>query len=175
MKLLVVVDMQNDFIDGSLGSPEAQSIVPKVAAKINEYKNANYPIIYTRDTHKPDYLDTQEGKRLPVPHCIRGTEGWEIKDGLYQKGCIIDDKPTFGSTTLPLYIITNYHNRFDTIELVGLCTDICVVSNALMLKAQLPETTIVVDSSCCAGTSVEAHKAALTVLKSCQVEVINED
>lgn len=175
MKILVVVDMQNDFIDGALGSPEAQATVPKVAAKIEEYKKANYPIIYTRDSHTQDYLNTQEGKMLPVPHCISGTDGWKIRDGLYLDGSIIDDKPTFGSTALPLYIKTNYHNRFDTVELVGLCTDICVVSNALMLKAYLPETTIVVDGSCCAGTSVEAHKAALTVMKSCQVEVINEE
>ena len=172
MKILVVVDMQNDFIDGALGTPEAQAIVPKVAEKISEYEKAGHAIIYTRDSHKPDYLDTQEGKRLPVPHCIRGTEGWEIKDGLYREGCIVDDKPTFGSTHLHLYIRTNYRNRFDAIELVGLCTDICVISNAMMLKAFFPETPIIVDSSCCAGVTPESHTRALEAMKMCQIEVI---
>lgn len=172
MKILVVVDMQNDFIDGALGTPEAQTIVPKVAAKIDEYKKAGRAVIYTRDSHKPNYLDTQEGKRLPVPHCIRGTKGWEIKDGLYREGCIIDDKPTFGSTALHLYILTNYRNRFDTIELVGLCTDICVISNAMMLKAHFPETRIVVDSSCCAGVTPESHTRALEAMKMCQIDIV---
>lgn len=172
MKVLVVVDMQNDFIDGALGSSEAQAIVPKVAAKIEEYKKAGHAIVYTRDSHTSDYLNTQEGKKLPVPHCIRGTEGWQIKDGLYKEGCIIDDKPTFGSTNLHLFIQTNYRNRFDTIELVGLCTDICVISNAMLLKAYFPETRIVVDSSCCAGVTPESHARALEAMKMCQIEVI---
>ena len=172
MKVLVVVDMQNDFIDGVLGSPEAQAIVPKVTAKIEEYKRAGHAIVYTRDSHTPDYLNTQEGKKLPVPHCIRGTKGWQIKDGLYKEGCIVDDKPTFGSTTLHLFIQTNYRNRFDAIELVGLCTDICVISNAMILKSHFPETPIIVDSSCCAGVTPESHENALNAMKMCQIEVV---
>ena len=173
MKLLVVIDMQNDFINGALGSPEAISIVPNVAAKIAEYKSAGRPIVYTCDSHNSNYMNTQEGKYLPIPHCISGTKGWEIADGLYVEGSIVDNKHSFGSTNLVAYIATNYRGRFDEIEVVGLCTDICVVSNVMILKAFLPEVKITVDASCCAGTSIEAHKAALTVMKSCQVEVIN--
>lgn len=174
MKLLVVVDMQNDFIDGVLGSKEAQAIVSNVAKKIAYYAEMSRPIIYTRDSHNSNYMNTQEGQHLPVPHCIAGTKGWEIADNLYVPGSIVDNKPTFGSTNLAKYISSNYRNRFEEIEVVGLCTDICVVSNVLMLKAFFPEFKITVDASCCAGTSIEAHKAALTVMKSCQIEVINE-
>ena len=174
-KILIVIDMQNDFIDGALGSPEAQAIVPVVSEKISSYKNmSDRVIIYTRDTHKDNYLNTQEGKLLPIPHCICGTQGWQIVDGLYQEGSLIEDKITFGSTWLPQYIMSNYKGRIGGIELIGVCTDICVVSNAMILKAHFPEVPIAVDASCCAGTSVEAHNAALTVMKSCQIEIHNE-
>jgi nicotinamidase-related amidase len=150
--------------------------MPNMCKKISTYKNTSDGlVIYTRDTHKDDYLSTQEGKLLPIPHCIYGTKGWQIADGLYQEGSFIVDKTTFGSTWLPQYIMSNYRGQLDSIELIGVCTDICVVSNALILKAYFPEVPIIVDASCCAGTSIEAHKAALTVMKSCQVEVINED
>lgn len=129
MRTLIVVDMQNDFIDGSLGTKEAQAIVPAVAAKIKEYQEHGDEIIFTRDTHTKDYLNTPEGKQLPVEHCIKGTHGWEIAAGLEVEGATYIDKPTFGWT--------HWNERkFDEVELVGLCTDICVVSNALILKAQ---------------------------------------
>ena len=172
MRLLVVVDMQNDFIDGALGSPEAQAIVPAVAAKIAEYKASGRPIIYTRDSHNSNYMNTQEGQHLPVPHCIAGTHGWEIADGLYVKGSIVDNKHSFGSTHLVDYIATNYRGRFDEIEVIGLCTDICVISNVMILKAYFPEIPIYVDSSCCAGVTPESHKNALEAMKMCQIEVI---
>ena len=172
MKILVVVDMQNDFIDGALGSPEAQAIVPAVAAKIAEYKAHGRPIIYTRDSHNSNYLNTQEGQRLPVPHCIAGTHGWEIADGLYVEGSIVDNKHSFGSTNLVNYIASNYRGRFDEIEVIGLCTDICVISNVMILKAHFPETPITVDSKCCAGVTPESHENALNAMKMCHIDVI---
>ena len=173
MKILIVVDMQNDFISEVLGTPEAQAIVPNVKYKIEEYSNSSSDvIIYTRDTHYDNYLETQEGKNLPVPHCINRTHGWEIADGLYRQGCKVVDKPSFGSTWLPQYIISNYNNRIDSIEIVGLCTDICVISNAMVLKAFMPEVPIIVDSSCCAGVTPESHKNALDAMKMCQIKVI---
>lgn len=165
MKTLIVIDMQNDFIDGSLGTKEAQAIVPAVAAKIKEYKAAGAQIIFTRDTHHENYLDTAEGKKLPVVHCIEGTQGWEISSALDTEGCEIIDKPSFGYTGW-----TNYD--FTEIELIGLCTDICVVSNALILKALFPEVPVRVDSACCAGVTPASHDAALTTMGMCQVEVI---
>lgn len=173
MKILIVVDMQNDFIDGVLGSPEAQAIVPNVKKKIEEYSDSyRNAIIFTRDTHHDDYLETQEGKKLPYPHCISGTHGWEIADGIYKEGGKLVNKPTFGSTWLPKYIISNYQHRIDSIEIIGLCTDICVISNAMILKANLPEVPIIVDSSCCAGVTPESHKNALEAMKMCQIEII---
>ena len=172
MKLLVVVDMQNDFIDGALGSPEAQAIVPAVAAKIAEYKASNRPIIYTRDSHNSNYLNTQEGQHLPVPHCIAGTHGWEIADGLYVEGSIVDNKHSFGSTNLVNYIASNYRGKFDEIEVIGLCTDICVISNVMILKAYFPEIPITVDSKCCAGVTPASHENALNAMKMCQIEII---
>ena len=172
MKLLVVVDMQNDFIDGALGSPEAQAIVPAVAAKIAEYKALGRPIIYTRDLHNSNYLNTQEGQYLPVPHCIAGTHGWEIADGLYVEGSIVDNKHSFGSTNLANYILSNYRGRFNEIEVVGLCTDICVISNVMILKAHFPEMPITVDSKCCAGVTPASHENALNAMKMCQIEII---
>lgn len=173
MKILIVVDMQNDFISKALGTPEAQAIVPNVKCKIEEYSNSSSDvIIYTRDTHYNNYLETQEGKNLPVPHCINKTYGWEIADGLYRQGCMVIDKFTFGSIWLAEYIGSNYHNRIDEIEVVGLCTDICVISNVMILKACFPEVPITVDSSCCAGVTPESHTRALEAMKMCQIDVI---
>lgn len=163
-KTLIVVDMQNDFIDMALGTKEAVSIVPAVKVKIDEYVKSGNEIIFTRDTHEENYLDTNEGKHLPVPHCIKGTKGWEIADGLYIDGCKIIDKPNFGWQNWD-------KENFEEVELVGLCTDICVVSNALIIKATHPEIKVSVDSSCCAGVTPESHEAALKTMEMCQVEV----
>lgn len=170
-KALIVIDMQNDFISGALGSPQAEKILPNVKAKINEYKQNGDKVIFTRDTHYENYLDTQEGKFLPVKHCIIGTDGHLIASDLNTEGCELFDKPNFGSIELAKQAA---EQNFDEIELCGLCTDICVVSNALILKAQLPETKITVDAACCAGVTEESHKAALLTMKMCQVNVENE-
>ena len=171
MKTLIVVDVQNDFIDGALGTKEAVAIVPNVKKKIEEYKARGDRVIFTRDTHYANYLNTNEGKHLPVKHCINDTHGWHISSELDLDGCYLFDKETFGYLAWDVY-----DNEFygDGIEIVGLCTDICVVSNALILKAEFPEIEITVDVSCCAGTTPEAHQAALTVMKSCQINVIGE-
>ena len=168
MKTLIVVDMQNDFIDGSLGTKEAQAIVQSVRKKIREYKDRGGEIIFTRDTHQSDYLETPEGRKLPVVHCIEGTKGWQIADGLEVEGCIYIDKPTFGWM--------HWNERtFQEIEMVGLCTDICVVSNALILKATFPSVEITVDASCCAGVTPQTHQAALETMKMCQILVTGEN
>ena len=164
-RTLIVVDMQNDFIDMALGTPEAVSIVPNVRAKIEEYLKNGDEVIYTRDTHPENYLETPEGRRLPVPHCIKGTKGWEIADGLYKAGCKIIDKPNFG---WPYWA----DEELEEVELVGLCTDICVVSNALIIKAAFPDAEVKVDSSCCAGVTPATHNAALETMRMCQVDVI---
>lgn len=168
MKTLIVVDMQNDFIDGALGTKEAQSIVPNVKKKIEEYMARGDEIIFTRDTHSVDYLSTNEGKNLPVEHCINGTYGWLVADEVNHPECRHINKKTFG------YTLWGYEGDFEEIEIVGLCTDICVVSNALILKAMYPEINITVDASCCAGVTPETHKAALTTMKMCQINVIGE-
>ena len=164
-KTLIVVDMQNDFINMALGTPEAAAIVPAVKAKIQACAQAGYQIIYTRDTHEENYLDTPEGKKLPVPHCIRGTEGWQIADGLYVPGCKIIDKPNFGWPHWD-------REQIEDVELIGLCTDICVVSNALIIKSTFPNATVKVDRSCCAGVTPASHEAALTTMAMCQIEII---
>lgn len=164
-KTLIVVDMQNDFIDMALGTKEAVSILPQVKEKISEYAKNGDEIIYTRDTHGEDYMNTPEGKKLPVPHCIKGTKGWEIADGLYVEGSKIIDKPNFG------WQHWDKEELYD-VELVGLCTDICVVSNALIIKATHPQASVKVDSACCAGVTPESHKAALTTMQMCQIDVI---
>ena len=161
---LIVVDRQNDFIDMALGTKEAVAIVPKVKEKIEEYEKNGDEIIFTRDTHCEDYLQTTEGKNLPVPHCIKGTKGWEIADGLYVEGSKIIDKPNFG---WPHW----NEEKLEKVELVGLCTDICVVSNALIIKAMFPDAEAKVDSSCCAGVTPESHDAALKTMQMCQVEI----
>lgn len=172
MRTLIVVDMQNDFITGSLGTKEAVDIVPRVKKKIEEYDLLRDRIIFTRDTHYNGYLKTNEGKHLPVPHCMYHTHGWQIADGLLTKRCHVINKETFG--TLEFEEGWNLQDA-EVVELVGVCTDICVISNALILKALCPEVEIIVDASCCAGTTLEMHKAALAVMKSCQINVINEE
>ncbi|MBR3934004.1 MAG: cysteine hydrolase [Clostridia bacterium] len=174
-KLLIVVDMQKDFVDGALGSKEAVAIVDNVAKKIETF---NGDIIVTYDTHTQNYMETQEGKNLPVPHCIKGTDGWKLNSkvqaALDKKEYKAIEKPTFGSTDLPEYIKSNYNPMDIEIELIGLCTDICVVSNALLMKAHFLETKVSVDASCCAGVTPESHNAALATMKMCQVNVIGE-
>ncbi len=166
-KTLIVVDMQKDFIDGSLGTKEAVAIVSGVKAKIAKYAEAGDEIIFTRDTHQVNYLETNEGKHLPVEHCIQGTDGWKIAEGLEVPGAVYIDKPSFGYMDWKDYDLQE-------VEIVGLCTDICVVSNALIIKATYPEINVTVDASCCAGVTPESHNAALTTMKMCQVNVIGE-
>lgn len=167
MKVLCVIDMQNDFIDGALGTKEAEAIVENVKAKIELYRKNGDTVIFTRDTHSEDYMNTQEGKNLPVPHCIKGSKGWEVSEKLDTASYKIIDKPTFGSFELAEYISTLAD--VDEIELIGLCTDICVISNAMILKARFTETPIKVDSSCCAGVTPESHANALGAMKMCQI------
>lgn len=172
MKILIVVDMQNDFIDMALGTPEAQAIVPNVKAKVKQYIENGDKVIYTRDTHFENYLETQEGKRLPYPHCIKYSEGWQIRPEVYEFGCPIVDKITFGYSAWYSYFSLIDCKNLESIEIVGLCTDICVISNAMLLKASFPETPISVDSSCCAGVTPASHKNALEAMKTCQIDII---
>lgn len=175
MQILIVVDMQNDFIDGALGTKEAVAIVPHVAEKIRNFEGM---VLATRDTHEANYLSTQEGEKLPVEHCIRGTAGWEICDEV--KALIKEapvDKGTFGSTELA-QCLNSYdacREKIESITLIGLCTDICVISNAMVLKAFLPEVPILVDASCCAGVTPESHRQALEAMKVCQIEIVGLD
>ena len=170
MKLLIVVDMQNDFIDGALGTKEAVAIVPNVVEKIKRARDAGWEVVFTRDTHQKNYLQTQEGKNLPVVHCILGSKGWQISDKLDVGKSRIFDKPSFGSLDLANYVATL--NDLEEIELVGLCTGICVISNAFILKAKVPEVKITVDSSCCACVTPESHATALSAMRLCQVNII---
>ena len=180
-KILVVIDMQNDFIDGALGSPEAQAIVPNVIAKVKQCAENGDGIIYTADTHGRDYLETMEGRKLPVPHCIHGTEGWEVPKDIYMFDAPVIMKDTFGSWELPHYVMNmagpsvEEIEKLESIEVIGLCTDICVISNVMMLKAWFPNTSIIVDASCCAGVTPESHKNALRAMEMCHIEVINND
>lgn len=191
MKLLIVVDMQNDFIDGALGTPEAQAIVPKVAEKIKQRLNEDYLIVATMDTHFENYLNTQEGRKLPILHCIEGTDGHKINSTVRAAAPAIRKyrKSTFGLwnwqelVTIDLYELwQDTHDDVDMflwdtdveVEFVGVCTDICVISNVLGFKAAHPEAHITVDASCCAGSTPERHKYALEVMKSCQIDIINE-
>lgn len=174
-KILVVVDMQNDFVDGALGSDEAIAIVDNVVEKIKDH---NGLIFVTYDTHFDNYLETSEGKKLPIKHCIKGTDGWDLNPkiaaALSDKTYIPVEKLTFGSVDLPHLIKEIISEEDFEIELVGLCTDICVVSNALILKANFPEKNIKVDVSCCAGVTTKSHDAALLTMKACQIDVIGE-
>lgn len=169
MKLLIVVDMQKDFIDGALGTSQAVAIVPKVREKIEAYRAAGDMVIFTRDTHGENYLTTQEGRNLPVVHCVKGTPGWGIAAELPVGDSAVVDKPTFGSVSLAHRVARL--EGLEAIELVGLCTDICVISNALLLKVTLPELPISVDAACCAGVTPESHKNALAAMKMCQIAV----
>ena len=184
MKVLAVIDMQNDFISGPLGTEEAAGIVGKVREKIEACERAGRLVVFTRDTHSEGYLHTQEGRRLPVPHCVRGTHGWQIAEELPTAGHALIDKPAFGSLRLAQYI-WKLDNRIkegrggqpdliEEIELVGLCTDICVISNALLLKAFFPELPVSVTASLCAGVTPESHENALKAMKMCQIEVRQE-
>ena len=172
MKFLIVVDMQNDFIDGALGTKEAVAILPAVKEKIESFDGR---IIFTRDTHEADYLGTQEGANLPVEHCIKDTDGWQINaelEALRKNEAI--DKPSFGSAGLAEKLKSyNEKEKIESIELIGLCTDICVISNAMIIKAYLPETPISVDASCCAGVTPESHQRALDAMAVCQIKILN--
>ena len=170
-KILVVVDMQNDFIDGALGTPEALAIVDNVKAKIKAYDKQD--IFVTMDTHTPDYLNTQEGRNLPVEHCIKGTEGWLVRSDVAEllNDANVYEKPTFGSVRLARDIAAIAAEQETEIEIIGLCTDICVVSNALLLKAVMPEVPISVDPACCAGVTPGSHEAALKTMQMCQINI----
>ncbi len=173
---LIVVDMQNDFINGPLGTAEAALIIPPVIDKIKAHKG---PVIFTFDTHYENYLDTIEGRNLPVKHCVMGTEGWSLEKNIEKLRLSLDtiafSKPTFGSREMADHLYAeNAKEKIDSIELVGICTDMCVISNALLIKAYLPETRIIVDASCCAGVTPERHNNALEAMKLCQIEIIND-
>lgn len=178
MRLLIVVDMQKDFVDAALGTSEAQAIVPAVCEKIQKFDGA---IIVTQDTHQANYLDTQEGRILPVPHCIQNTPGWELDNRVYAAVKSRGDaairsvmKPTFGSVELGEYLVDKSREEgIEEIVLVGLCTDICVISNALLAKAFLPEVKVTVDAACCAGVTPQSHENALRVMQMCQVNIEN--
>ena len=178
MNILIVIDMQKDFVDGALGTPEAEAIVPAVTEKIREYARRGDVVIATRDTHGEDYPDTQEGRNLPVVHCVRDTPGWELDARVaaaLPEDALIVDKPTFGSTELA-EIMGRYAEEYGqenvNAELIGLCTDICVVSNALLLKAHFYEMPITVDARCCAGVTPGKHAAALETMASCQIRIL---
>ena len=168
-KALVIIDMQNDFIDGSLGTPEAQAIVLNVSERVKAAVQDGEKLIFTQDTHPKNYLQTAEGKKLPVEHCIKPSHGWALNSSLipYAKDAVVLEKPTFGATGLPQHVA-----GFDEITVIGLCTDICVISNAMLLKAFLPEAKICVDSKCCAGVTPKSHLRALEAMKMCQIDVI---
>lgn len=171
MKLLVVIDMQNDFVTGSLKNEEAVKIIPAVVNKLNSVDENETVVVFTKDTHTPDYLNTREGRNLPFVHCVKGTDGWNIIPELkaYETNKRIFEKPSFGSEELADYA---KDAQFSEIELIGVCTDICVISNAMLLKAALPEAEITVDSACCAGVTVESHNNALNAMKMCQIKII---
>ena len=172
-KILIVVDMQNDFVNAALGSKEAEAIVDAVKEKIKSYPMED--VIFTMDTHDEHYMQTQEGRYLPIPHCIKKSEGWEIHPDIAKniKEAKIYEKPTFGSIKMAEDIRAISEGEEIELELIGLCTDICVISNALLLKAVMPEIKISVDAKCCAGVTPEKHLAALEVMKSCQIQVTN--
>ncbi len=175
-KVLIVVDMQNDFIDGALGSKEAASIVDHVAEKIREAEEHQDTIVFTQDTHDANYLSTEEGKNLPIPHCIRNTKGWEISDRLpLPKEYTIFHKETFGSSALSEFIAKLARTKEDYVfEVIGLCTDICVLSNAVVVKTFFPNAHIVVDAACCAGVTPQSHDTALDAMKAIQIEIIHQ-
>ena len=173
MRYLIVVDMQKDFVTGVLGTKEAQQILPAVVERVQGFDGQ---VIFTRDTHQSDYMETQEGKYLPVPHCIQDSEGWQLVEPLEEirvkRQFPVYDKVTFGCPELARDLAkVNEQEAIESIELIGVCTDICVVSNALTIKAHLPEVPMYVDSACCAGVTPQAHEAALTTMSSCQIQM----
>lgn len=168
-RLLIVVDMQNDFVDGALGTKQAQAIVPDVIKKIEEYRSRGDEVVFTLDTHFDNYMDTMEGKKLPVPHCIKGTPGWELTQALKNIPGKRFEKTTFASQELARYVADG---QYQSAELMGLCTDICVISNALLVKAAAPDMPILVDSCCCAGVTPKSHENALNAMKMCHIEII---
>lgn len=170
MKILVVIDIQNDFIDGSLGTEEAVKILPYVKNKIDEFDGE---VVFTMDTHDDNYLKTLEGNNLPIIHCKKGSEGWKIRDGIYKSGCKIFEKKNFSSLDLAKYLSDlDKNKKIESIEIIGLCTDICVVSNVMLIKSFLPEVKIIVDSKACAGVTEESHKKALAIMEICQIKIL---
>lgn len=172
-RILIVVDMQNDFVTGALSNKEAEKIIPAIVGKIESYKTMGYPVFFTRDTHKVNYLDTQEGKKLPVPHCIEGSKGWEIVDELskYAEKGNIFDKGAFSDINIPKWLEEKLNYVPDAVELCGVCTDICVISNGMILKAAWPETEIEVNGNFCAGVTPETHENALMAMECCQINI----
>ena len=176
MKLLVVVDMQKDFVDGALGTPEAQAIVENVVKKVKAAKEAGDQIVFTMDTHEANYLETAEGKNLPVKHCIKGTQGHEICDEIkaviHPEECKGYEKLTFGSSEFAEDLKSGVYNEAESITLIGLCTDICVISNAMLCKTFLTETPVYIAADCCAGVTVESHENALKAMEMCQIKIV---
>lgn len=177
MNYLIVIDMQKDFITGSLGTEQAQAILPRVLEKVRHFEGK---VLFTKDTHTEDYLNTREGRNLPVRHCIRGEEGWELEEALEDlvqvRGYRVYEKDTFGSVELAADLkAENDGESIEGIELCGLCTDICVISNALLCKAFMPETPISVDAACCAGVTPESHRNALEAMRMCQIIIQNNE
>ena len=170
MKVLAIIDMQKDFIDGALGTKEAVSIVPKVAARLEKAREDGETVVFTRDTHHADYLSTQEGRKLPVPHCMEGTAGWQIDAALPGPDAPGFDKPGFGSPALIDYL--KGLPELESVEFIGLCTDICVITNAMMTKGALPEIPLFVRADCCAGVTPESHETALNAMKMCQISIL---
>ena len=170
MKVLVAVDLQNDFINGALGTAEAAAMLPRAERKIRSFEGL---VLFTRDTHTEDYLNTREGKALPIPHCIRGSHGWQLADRLLPYASEVIDKPTFGSTALGERLrALNEDAPIESITLIGLCTDICVITNAMMTKGALPEVPLFVRADCCAGVTPESHETALNAMKMCQISIL---
>lgn len=171
--VLFVIDMQVDFLTGALANEEGQAIVGRIAEKVKAYQDAGDYVFFTRDTHGEDYMETQEGRNLPVPHCIEGSDGWQIIEGLRElaEPENILDKPAFGSLELPKWVYKKTDGNFDEMEFCGVCTDICVISNAMIMKAAFPEITVSVDSSCCAGVTPESHQTALDAMEACQMKI----
>ena len=167
--LLVVVDMQRDFIDGALGTAEAQAVLPRVQERIRLARAGQEEVAFTRDTHTGAYLSTQEGRRLPVAHCIEGSPGWQLAEGLAREGDRLFDKPAFGSVALARYVA---EGAFTQVELCGVCTDICVISNALLIKAFAPEARVCVRADCCAGVTPQQHETALAAMQACQIDIV---
>ena len=170
MKVLAIIDMQKDFIDGALGTKEAVAIVPKVAARLAQARADGETVVFTRDTHHADYLLTQEGRKLPVPHCLEGTDGWQIDAALAVEDAPVFDKPGFGSPALIEYLRSL--PALEGVEFIGLCTDICVISNAMVLRAAFPETEIEILSDCCAGVTPQSHENALSAMRMCQINIL---